>query len=137
MRKNNFFCRGFFFCGGGNFFDFFVLIKLRKNNFLKFFWGVGIFFKLGYTPNFTALGHLEVPWKFPWGGWVVWGGWETPIIIITLHLVALSSVELRVDQYYYLIAWTDSSFGCIFLLILNIPYKWFSTYHGNKCLSKC
>ena len=28
-----------------------------------------------------------------------WVGRETPIIIITLHLVELSSVELRVDQY--------------------------------------
>ena len=55
--------------------------------------------KLGYTPNFTALGHLEVPWKFLWGGGVVGGWWETPIIIITLHLVKLSWVELRVDQY--------------------------------------
>ena len=25
-----------------------------------FYFGV----KIGYTPNFTALGHLEVPWKF-------------------------------------------------------------------------
>ena len=52
--------------------------------------------KLGYTPNFTALDHLEVPWKF-WVVVVVGGGlWKTPII--TLHLVELSWVELRVDQ---------------------------------------
>ena len=47
-----------------------------------FFWGGGVpypiyfcmnllvRFKLGYTPNFAALDHLEVPYKF-----VVVGGW--------------------------------------------------------------
>ena len=38
--------------------------------------------------------------KVPGGGWVGLGvvGWETPIIIITLHSVELSRIELRVDQ---------------------------------------
>ena len=78
---------GGFFLGGSNFFwnflsQFFLgEIEIEKKViFLNFFWGGGIFFggsltpffctnllvrvKLGYTPNFTALGHLEVPWKF-------------------------------------------------------------------------
>ena len=41
---------------------------------------------------------LESSWWW-WRGGVV--GWETPIIIITLHLVELSWVELRVDQYNF------------------------------------
>ena len=46
--------------------------------------------KLGYTPRPSGSAL-----KVPGGGWV---GWETPIIIITLHLVEFSWVELRVDQ---------------------------------------
>ena len=64
-----------------------------------FFTNLLVGVKLGYIPNFTALGHLEVPWKFVvgWVGCVV-GVVDIPIIIITLHPVELSWFELRVDQ---------------------------------------
>ena len=44
--------------------------------------------------NFSFLGHLEVPLKFRVGGVVEW---KTPIIIIILHSVELSKIELWVD----------------------------------------
>ena len=60
---------------------YFFLLHFFPTNLL-------VWVKLGYTLNFTALGHLEVPQKFLMGGGVVGG--KSPIIIITLHLVELS-----------------------------------------------
>ena len=74
---NNFLGGGIFFLGGGGGGvppPLFFLKKFFEGVPYPIFFGPNLLVrvKLGYTPNFIALGHVEVPWKFlvGWVGWV-------------------------------------------------------------------
>ena len=79
------------------------------------------------SPNLNFQGHLEVPWKVSWWWW--WGGGKVgrtrPIIIITLHSVESSWVELDlVLLLYYDIQFSPKASDTIWVMsLLSAPSK--------------
>ena len=109
----------FYFLGGGPLTHFFCTNLLVR-------------VKLGYTPNFAALGHVEVPWKFLVVGWVCGWGWvgntnnhyHSSLSWVELSWIESWSISIKIQKY---------PGSPTFLLIYSF-YYWINVGNPHNCI---